>query len=362
MNLRKKLYMILSLLLISILILSACGEDESTNESVNVSADKGEVIELDINNWTSSTHHYAYNVFEPWKELVEEKTDGRVIVNIYHGSALGKSSTVYQDVSGGLYDLGLIVANYFYDTGFFPYTIGNLPFAFEGPEEAENILQEFGDKYAKKDLTDIVVLGPTATDGYDLFSTKPIKSVADLEGLKMRVNGKSEIAFVKSLGGVPVSLATEDTYEGLQKNTIDTAFYTPIGAVGLKYYEPAPHITKLAVSVTPIIPIINKDFYESLPDDLKIIFDEELNPKLTELITASYETELQSSHKKLEELVSERGEFINLSDEDIENFKLLGEEAWTTWIKDANEKGYPGEEMAEYLFKLLEEAGYPIPY
>ncbi|WP_019416244.1 TRAP transporter substrate-binding protein [Paenisporosarcina sp. TG20] len=362
MNPRIKFYMILSLLLMSIMILSACGEDESTNESKNVSADKVEVIELDVNNWTSSTHHYAYNVFEPWKELVEEKTDGRVVVNIFHGSALGKSSTVYQDVSGGLYDVGLIVANYFYDTGFFPYTVGNLPFAFEGPEEAASILQEFGDKYAKDDLTDIVVLGPTATDGYDLFSTKPIKSVADLKGLKMRVNGKSEIAFVQGLGGVPVSLATEDTYEGLQKSTIDTAFYTPIGAVGLKYFEPAPYITKLAVSVTPIIPIINKDFYDSLPADLKTIFDEELNPKLTELITASYETELESSHKELEEFVKERGEFITLSDEELENFRLLGEEAWTAWINDANDKGYPGEEMAQYLFELLEEAGYPIPY
>lgn len=358
MILRKKLYMILSLIFISILALSGCGKGESTD----VSSNSSEVIELDINNWTSSTHHYAYNVFEPWKELVEEKTNGRVKVNIYHGSSLGKSTSVYQDVRGELYDVGLIVANYFYDTGFFPYTIGNLPFAAEGPEEAANILQEFGDKYAKKDLTDILVLAPTATDGYDLFSTKPIKSVADLKGLKMRVNGKSEIAFVQSLGGVPVSLATEDTYEGLQKSTIDTSFYTPIGAVGLKYYEPAPYITKLGVSVTPIIPIMNKSFYESLPEDLKTIFDEELNPKLTELVTASYETELDSSYEKLENLVGERGEFINLSDDTMEEFRKLGKEAWTTWIKDANEKGYPGEEMAETFFNLLKEAGYPIPY
>ena len=104
------------------------------------------------------------------------KTDGRVKVNLYHGSALGKSSSVYQDVSGGLYDVGLIVANYFYHTGFFPYTIGNLPFALEGPEEGENILKEFGEKYAIKDLSEIIVLPPTATDGYDLFTTKPIRS------------------------------------------------------------------------------------------------------------------------------------------------------------------------------------------
>ena len=152
----------------------------------------------------------------------------------------------------------------------------------------------------------------TATDGYDLFSSKAINSVEDLKDLKMRVNGKSENTFVKSIGGVPVSLSTEDTYEGLQKGTIDTTFYTPIGAEGLKLFEPAPFITKLSVSVTPVVPIMNKDFYNDLPDDLKTLFDEELNPKLTEMFTESYETELKSSYEKLTTAVDSKGEMITL--------------------------------------------------
>ena len=355
--LKKKMTGLLSLSLVAGLALAGCSEDGS-----NVSANKDKVYELDINNWASSTHHYAYNVYEPWAELVEEETDGRVKVNLYHGSALGKSSSVYQDVSGGLYDVGLIVANYFYDTGFFPYTIGNLPFAIEGPEEAADVLKEFGEKYANKDLSDVMVLPPTSTDGYDLFSTKPIKKVSDLNKLKMRVNGKSEIAFVESLGGVPVSLSTEDTYEGLQKSSIDTAFYTPIGAVGLKYFEPAPYVTKLGVSVTPVVPIMNKEFYEDLPDDLKTIFDEELNPRLTELFTESYEKELEASYAELEKAVDGRGEVITLPEEEMAKFKGLGEDAWTAWIADANKKGYPGEEMAEEFFNMLKDAGYAVPY
>lgn len=62
-------------------------------------------------------------------------------------------------------------------------------------------------------------------------------SVDDLQGKKMRVNGKSENAYVEALGGTPVSLSTEDTYEGLERGMVDTAFYTPIGAVGLSLHE-----------------------------------------------------------------------------------------------------------------------------
>src|SRR5690625_7735416 len=87
--------------------------------------------------------------------MVEEKTDGRVKVHVHQGSALGKSTSVYQDVRGGLYDLGVVVPNYIYDTKFFPYTIGNLPFALDGPDGAMTVLQEFVEKYAIPNLEEI---------------------------------------------------------------------------------------------------------------------------------------------------------------------------------------------------------------
>src|SRR5690625_7306446 len=101
--------------------------------------------------------------------MVEEKTDGRVKVHVHQGSALGKSTSVYQDVRGGLYDLGVVVPNYIYDTKFFPYTIGNLPFALDGPDGAMTVLQEFVEKNAIPNLEDEMVVvqtrAPDSTDG-----------------------------------------------------------------------------------------------------------------------------------------------------------------------------------------------------
>src|SRR5690625_5830063 len=67
-----------------------------------------EVYEMDVNNWTSASHHYTKNVWDPWPKLLEEKTDGRVKVHVHQGSAWGKSTYVYQDVRRGLYDIGLV--------------------------------------------------------------------------------------------------------------------------------------------------------------------------------------------------------------------------------------------------------------
>ncbi|PWA04688.1 hypothetical protein DCC39_18670 [Pueribacillus theae] len=347
----------LFVLLMGILLVGCGSKSDSKSESAN-GGDKGssdEVYEINVNNWQPSTHHYAYNVYEPWKELVEEKTDGRVKVNLYHGGSLGKSSSVYQDITGGLYEVSILVPQYFYDTNFFPYSIGNLPFMFKDSNEAAAVLKKFGEKYADDDLTDIILTDPTATDPYALFSTQPIKTVDDLKKKKMRSSGKSETALAKSIGGVPVSLTTEDQYEGLQKKQIDTTFFTPIGANGQKLYEPAPYITKLGVSVTPLIPVMNKDFHDSLPDDLKKLFDEELFPKLSELIIESYDSELDAAYADIEKAVEKRGEVITPTDEELEEFREAGKPAWDEWVEDANKKGYNGQEMLDDLLKMIDE-------
>jgi TRAP-type transport system periplasmic protein len=356
---KKKLLFMVSLLLVVTIVLAGCGSDSTSS---NNGGSDTKVIEMDVSNYNPSTHSWGSNVYEPWKKYVEEKTNGRVKVNVYHGGALGGSGSVYQDVKGGLYDVGLVVANYFYDTGFFPYTIGSLPFAFDSSESAHNVLGEFAQKYTENKLTDIVVMGATSTDAYDIFSSGPVRSVDDLKKLKMRVNGKSEPAFVDALGGVPVSLVTEEIYEGLEKGTINTAFYTPIGSIGMKMFEPAPYVTKLGVSVTPLVPVMNKDFFNELPDDLKKLFEEDLNPKFAELFTQNYTNLLEESYKTLEKEVSGKGEIITLSDEEMKNFKEAGNTAWDAWIKDANAKGYDGEKMVEEFSKMLEEEGYPTPF
>ncbi|ARD47061.1 TRAP transporter substrate-binding protein DctP [Sporosarcina sp. P33] len=359
MKITRKMYLgFMFVLLVGILY--GCTENGNAAKG---DEDSKKVFELELNNWASSTHHLAYNVYEPWKKIVEEKTEGRVKVNISHGAALGAATTVYQDVKGGLYDVGMVVTTYSNDTELFPYTIGNLPFAFEGSKEAAKVLEKFGEKYVNKEVKDFVIMGgPTATDPYSLFSAKPINSYKDLEKMKIRVSSKNEVDFIKELGAVPVNLPVAETYEALQKHTVDSALYTFIGSVGMKFFEPGPHILVLNSSVTPTVQVMNKDFFDSLPEDLQKLFEEELNPKLSELVKHTYETEYEAAYESLEKDVSKRGEITIPSEKDMKKYKEAGKVAWDAWIEEANKKGYPGEEMVKDFTSMLEEEGYPVPY
>src|SRR5699024_7127712 len=249
------------------------------------------------------------------------------------------------------------------DTKFFPYTIGNLPFALNGPDAAMTVLQEFVEKYAIPELSqELKVLQTMATDSYDVFSTSPIRDVSDFEGKKVRINGKSERPFVEALGGTAVSIPVEDIYEGLDKGMMDVIFYTPIGGYSFKFYEPAPYFSLLAVAATPLTPVMSLDFYEGLPEDLQQLFDEELSPKLTSLFRDSYTNLLEDSHEGLKEAVADDGEFIELDDDTIGDIRQLSKKSWDAWIEDANEKGYDGEQMVKDYFDLLEKHGYETPY
>lgn len=361
----KNSFLILTFSILLSVFLIGCsdsGNNVSSGESIN-NEDTSEVIEMNVNNWLPSTHSYATKVYEPWAEIVNEKTNGRVKVNVVSGGALGEAKSTYQDVKGGLYDVGLVTATYYPETNFFPYIIGTLPYALPGgAESTKKILEPFGEKYAK-DLDDVIVMGATASDHYVIFSTKPIHSAKDVNGLKVRVTGKADVEFVKALGGSPVSIKSEQLYESLDKGTVDMTFYAITGVLGGKHYEAAPYVTMPGAFTPTILPIMNKEFYGKLPDDLKKLFDEELNPKLVELFVADASgTSLENATKTLEEEIAKRGEIFTLSEEEQALFKKAGKAGWDQWIADANNLGYPGEEMVEYYIELLKKEGYPSPF
>ncbi|SEA32280.1 TRAP-type C4-dicarboxylate transport system, substrate-binding protein [Thalassobacillus cyri] len=339
---------------VSALFLAGCGVEKGS------SASGGNVIEMNVNNTLPSTHHAAKNVYEPWKELVEEKTDGRVKVNLYHGGTLGSSASTLEDLQGGVYDVGTAIGSYFYDSALFPYTIGLLPYAFPNAETGTKVLDKFS-KEVDIEVENVKVLGGVASDLYNLFSTKPIEKLEDLDGLKMRVQGKGDDVLAKSWGATPVSIKTDATYEGLEKGMIDVTPYTTVGVMGTKFYEVAPYVTKTKYSSTIMIPIMSESFYNRLPDDLKKLFDEELNPKLVELYAQSYIKESKKANKDISELVADKGKVIELTTKELNKFKEKSMVQWEEWVKDANERGYDGESMLAEFKKILKEEGVEAP-
>jgi TRAP-type C4-dicarboxylate transport system substrate-binding protein len=114
-----------------------------------------------------------------------------------------------------------------------------------------------------------VVLGGYLWPGQYMFSRKPVRSPADLKGIKVRVYGTAQTEFANALGMEPVSIAFAETYTALERGTVDAAFTGSYPGFALKFYE----VTKFLVDVNhgPVAGalVVSKRTWDRLSPDMK---------------------------------------------------------------------------------------------
>ncbi len=358
----KEIFKILCLIIAVSLTLSACSSGTSkTNSQANSG---NEVFELNVANFGTSTGNVGANILEPWGKLVEEKTNGRVKMNIFHGAVLGGASSVLTDVRKGVSHVSYLFSPYYGDTEIFPLTIGDLPFqvsASDVPKYGE-IMKEFTNKYHDEMFKDLVPLGFSTGSPSYIFTNKPVRALEDFKGLKIRAASKSDVIDIEAWGAVPVSVPTEELYDSLSKGVIDGVFTSTTQYRDLHLYEVAPYFIEIPYKVIQVVPIMNKATFDKLPQDLKALFENELNPALEALFNEHFTKDSMSAREDLVDILAKKGEIIQFSSEEIARMQQLSRAAWDQWIKDADEKGYPGEEMMKEYGELLKGKNFPLPF
>lgn len=114
-----------------------------------------------------------------------------------------------------------------------------------------------------------------------LFSRKPVQSLSDLKGMKIRVFGAAQTDFVRALGAEPVSLAVAEVYTALERGTVDAAITGTIAGFNLKWYEVTKHMVDLQMGPVMIGFVASKRSWDRVPADVKQAL-EGLGKELTE--------------------------------------------------------------------------------
>lgn len=210
-----------------------------------------------------------------FKEMVEKKTNGGVMVELFPAGQLGTEKEMLESVKmgtlqgfrGGQFD-------------FLPkLLIFSLPFLCENAKQVEALCNsEFALSVcedAKKDNTLILGLGDAG--GFRHFSNnvKPIKKPADLVGLKMRTNGMDTIdRTFKALGATTVSVPYADLYMALKTGVADGQENPAVNVEGMKFYEVQKYFTMVSYQFHPDPFYVNLQWFESLPAEYQDILRE----------------------------------------------------------------------------------------
>lgn len=109
--------------------------------------------------------------------------------------------------------------------------------------------------------------------GQMLFCRKPIASLADLKGLKVRTNGPSSADLVKALGGQPVSLAFGEVYTALERSTVDCGITGAGSGNGVKWPEVTTHLYTLSLSWSTSGYFVNLAWWNKLDPAIRAQFE-----------------------------------------------------------------------------------------
>lgn len=363
---KRSFYSLTSILIVGMLILAACGSNETMNGG-SAEPTTQKPLELVFGMAIPAAHPLSKLAAEPWAETVKEETGGLVKVNIKPGGVLGSSTSVLQDVSGGVYDIGFVIGQAFPETPFFKTTVLNLPFLFANTDDhllKSKIARKFMDEYVKADLETlgIKLMGVYMSDPAVIVSPDPIRTVDDLKGKLTLLQAPTWEPLLKSWGASPVSVAIEDIYTSLERGTLEVGVYAFGGMYSQKFHEPAPYVTNLPISTVLQAVVMNPDKWNSMSPELQKQFDENLNQKLETLINESYAKGAKDSYESIKEEIQGKGEMIEPSKEDLQGFMEPAKDVWKQWIEEADKKGYNGQELLDGLFEIMKEEGVEPPF
>ena len=227
--------------------------------------------------------HIMEQVDSKFAELVYEKSDGRINIEVFPAGQLGDEKTMYQSLQmgGGAIDMCRGNTNSLGDFGVKKLTLFGLPFIFRDREHLWNVLNsEIGEEFLKEPQeTGTGMVGLFYLDeGARHIFTKPgieISSVEDLKGLKLRVPTTQLMSETfQALGVQPTPISFGELYSALQAGTVDGAEQPYSGYFSNNFFEVAPNYTLSGHTYSPSIVLMSEAVYNKLDDEDKAIIME----------------------------------------------------------------------------------------
>ena len=211
----------------------------------------------------------------------------------------------------------------------------------------------------------IVYTGNNSTTPYYLLTTKPVRTLADLKGLRLRSGGSPFSRWATSMGAVPVQMSTNDQYEAISNGLLDGTLNPPAALVGARLGEVVKYVTPLPIGTFHAAMgfIIRKDVWKDLS-----IKEREAFLKASAISDAYYvpnttrlgEQGVTDGEKHGLEVLTPGQDLIDANDafaaNEVMEVAKIGEERYG--IKNPEAKIATFQDLIAKWQKILDEAGY----
>lgn len=280
-------------------------------------------------------------------ERVKELTNGKITVKVFWPGQLVKTKEAFESVRGGMIDG--YSGSMLYFAGIIPEVNCEwLPFGWATPKEASQVYEEYGWLDLMREATGkhgIHYVAPVAVASMGLITKQPVRTVDDLNGMKIRAVGM-EAKIISALGGSTVSVSGAEQYMALKQGVVDGTDY-PFYTIGkYKFYEVCDYITRPALHTPGIVEIIlNQETYASLSSDQQKAVDQAGWDAFQRTVKLNDEWDQEAYETCREKNV----EIIDLTPEALAEFRAKIRPLWDEVAQKTEISGRLVESLRRYL-------------
>jgi TRAP-type transport system periplasmic protein len=292
--------------------------------------------------------------FNKFFDKVMKRSNGQVEIQTFMGSSLLGPKDIYDGVVKGTVDIGLTMPGY--NTGKFPeMELVEMPHGYVSAFVSSHVANDYFNQYNPKEYSQTKMLYWFASPPSVIICNKPVRTLADLKGLKIR--GTARVGeIVSALGAVPQSTAAGEVYTSISKNVIDGIMW-PISTLDeWKLADLKPKILNSwqIGAVFAFYTVMNKNTWDKLPANIQTIFKEAAEEMITEH-AALYDS---SDLKGYEMGKSAAAELFNFSKQDTDKAIQSIKPVTDKWVSGMVAKGFDGNEMKKRPQFLWDRSKY----
>lgn len=209
---------------------------------------------------------------ERFKKLAEERTHGRVRVEVFPNSQLFKDKEELEALQMGSVQMLAPSISKFGPFGVKEFEVFDLPFVMPDTQTFLRVANSGFGKAMLKKLEGRGVVGLAYWDagGRVITANRPVKRLADYKGMKIRINSSKVIdAEMRAIGVIPQTMAFSEVYQALQTGVVDGSDTVLSNVLTQKFYEVQKFVSLLNHSHQAYAVVVNRKFWDGLPSDIR---------------------------------------------------------------------------------------------